>query len=52
MKLEDKILLKYTSKEDLLNAFLENKCKEGLVNKYAHVSKVFTSNEGTLLSEV
>ena len=38
--------------KDLVNAFLEKKCKEGLVKKYAHVSKVFTSNEGTLLSEV
>ena len=38
--------------KDLVNAFLEKKCKEGLVKKYAHVSKVFTSNEGTLLSMV
>ena len=38
--------------KDLVNAFLEKKCEEGLVKKYAHVSKVFTSNEGTLLSMV
>ena len=37
--------------EKLINGFLEKKHKEGLINKSAHVSKVFTSNEGTLFCE-
>ena len=34
--------------EKLINGFLEKKHQEGLIKKSAHVSKVFTSNEGTL----
>lgn len=35
--------------EKLINGFLEKKHQEGLIKKAAHVSRVFTSNEGTLL---
>lgn len=35
--------------EKLINGFLEKKHQEGLIKKSAHVSRVFTSNEGTLL---
>ena len=34
--------------EKLINGFLEKKHQEGLIKKSAYVSKVFTSNEGTL----
>ena len=37
--------------EKLINGFLEKKHQEGLIKKSAHVSKVFTSNEGTLFCE-
>ena len=35
--------------EKLINGFLEKKHQEGLIKKAAHVSRIFTSNEGTLL---
>lgn len=35
--------------EKLINGFLEKKHQEGLIKKSAHVSRIFTSNEGTLL---
>ena len=35
--------------EKLINGFLEKRHQEGLIKKSAHVSRVFTSNEGTLL---
>ena len=35
--------------EKLINGFLEKKHQEGLIKKSAHVSKVFTSNEGTII---
>ena len=35
--------------EKLINGFLEMKHQEGLIKKSAHVSRIFTSNEGTLL---
>ena len=35
--------------EKLINGFLEKRHQEGLIKKSAHVSRVFTSNEGTIL---
>ena len=37
--------------EKLINGFLEKKHQEGLIKKSAHVSRIFTSNEGTLFCE-
>ena len=34
--------------EKLINGFLEKKHQEGLIKKSAHVSRIFTSNEGTI----
>ena len=35
--------------EKLINGFLEKRHQEGLIKKSAHVSRIFTSNEGTIL---
>ena len=35
--------------EKLINGFLEKRHQEGLIKKAAHVSRIFTSNEGTIL---
>lgn len=36
--------------KELVDDFLDKKREKGIIKKYAHVSKVFTSNEGTLVN--